>query len=85
MDFFDKICKKGLEQKSEHHHQILHIPNIQVSSFNKKLIILKFLSKLNHKGYFRFKKENNESQQRILHIQISLGSKFQIQQTVLIF
>ena len=44
--------------------------------------VLKWI-KLTQKGYFRTKK--NKNYHRILHIQINLDSKFQLQQTILIF
>ena len=52
MDFLDKTCKKGLKQKSEHHHCTLHIPN--------GLTILNFWTKLTQKEYFRSKKEKKK-------------------------
>ena len=50
------------------------------TKFLLKMILLKFWIKLTQKGYFRTKKEN-ENYHRILHIQINLDSKFQLQQT----
>ena len=47
------------------------------------MTLLNFWIKLTQKGYFRTKK--NENYHRILHIQINLDSKFQLQQTILIF
>ena len=48
--------------------------------------ILNFWSKLIiRKRYFLSKKGKMENHHRILHIEISLGSKFQIQQIILIF
>ena len=46
------------------------------------MTVLNFWIKLTQKGYFRTKK--NENYHRILHIQINLDSKFQLQQTILI-
>ena len=40
------------------------------------------LTKLTQKGYFQPKKEYNENYHRILYIQISLGCKLQLQQTI---
>ena len=51
--------------------------------FRFKLILLGFWIKLTQKGYIGTKK--NEHYHRILHIQINLDSKFQLQQTILIF
>ena len=47
------------------------------------MTLLNFWIKLTQKEYFGTKK--NENYHRILHIQINLGSKFQFQQTILIF
>ena len=47
------------------------------------MTLLNFWIKLTQKGYFRTKK--NENYHRILHVQINLDSKFQLQQTILIF
>ena len=44
---------------------------------------MNFWIKFTRKGYFQTKK--NENYHRILHIQINLDSKFQLQQTILIF
>ena len=44
---------------------------------------MNFWIKLTQKGYFRTK--NNENYNQILYIQINLDSKFQLQQTILIF
>ena len=46
------------------------------------MTLLNFWIKLTQKGYFRSKK--NENYHRILHIQINLDSKFELQQTILI-
>ena len=46
---------------------------------------MNFWTKLTQKRYFRSKKEKKENHHRILHIWISLGSKVQPQQTILIF
>ena len=54
---------------------------VEKKSVLKRLLI--FWIKLTQKGYFRTKK--NENYHRILHIQINLDSKFQLQQTILIF
>ena len=48
-----------------------------------KMTLLNFWIKLTQKGYFRTKK--NENYLWVLHIQINLDSKFQLQQTTLIF
>ena len=53
------------------------------TKFRLKMTLLNFWIKLTQKGYFRTKK--NENYHRILHIQINLDSKFQLQQTILIF
>ena len=53
------------------------------TKFCFKMTLLNFWIKLTQKGYFRTKK--NENYHRILHIQINLDSKFQLQQTILIF
>ena len=53
------------------------------TKFRLKMTLLNFWIKLTQKGYFRSKK--NENYHRILHIQINLDSKFQLQQTILIF
>ena len=42
MDFFDKICKKGLNRKSENHRPILHIQNSIGTKFQQKLTIFNF-------------------------------------------
>ena len=47
------------------------------------MTVLNFWIKLTQKGYFRTKK--NENYHRILHVQINLDSKFQLQQTILTF
>ena len=49
-----------------------------------KLIILNFWTKLSQKDYFQSEKDKEENHQRILHIRISLDSKFHLQQTILI-
>ena len=46
---------------------------------------MNFWTKLNQKENFRSKKEESENHNQILLIWISLGSKFQLQQTILIF
>ena len=53
------------------------------AKFHLKMTFFNFWIKLTQKGYFRTKK--NENYHRILHIQINLDSKFQLQQTILIF
>ena len=60
--------------------------DIEISVATKlrlKLTLLNFWIKLTQKGHFLTKK--NENYHRILHIQINLDSKFQLQQTILIF
>ena len=47
------------------------------------MTILNFWIKLTQKGYFQTKKIKNYHQ--ILHIKINLDSKFELQQTILIF
>ena len=42
------------------------------------------MNQIAQKRYFQSKKEKNENDHQILHIQISLGSKFQFQQIILI-
>ena len=49
------------------------------------MTIFKLWIKLIQNGYFQWQKEKNENRHQILYIQISLGSKFQLQQTILIF
>ena len=51
------------------------------------MTILNFFDQINYskKGYFWSKKGKMENLLQILHIRISLGSKFQLQQTILIF
>ena len=58
MIFFEKTCKKGLKQKSEHHHWIISIWNSLSTKFQSKslLTILNFWIKLNKKGNFQYKK-----------------------------
>ena len=46
---------------------------------------MNFVTKFSQKGYFRSKKEINENHHRILNIRIKLGSKFQLEQKILIF
>ena len=53
------------------------------TKFRLKMTLLNFWIKWTQKGYFRTKK--NENYYRILHIHINLDSKFQFQQTILIF
>ena len=48
------------------------------------MTLLNFLIKLTQKGY-DFLTKKNENYHRILHIQINLDSKFQLQQKILIF
>ena len=55
------------------------------TKFQIKLTISKFWIKLTQKSYFRSKKVKNENHYPILHIAVSLCSKFQFQQTILIF
>ena len=43
------------------------------------------MSKINPKEYFRSKRAKNKNHHQILDIRISLGSKFQLQQIILIF
>ena len=80
--FQQKVPKKGLNRKSERHHQILHIQNTLGTKFQLKLTFLNFLIKLIQKGISDLKNENHH---QILHIQLSLGFKFESQHTVLIF
>ena len=61
--------------------------HIQISLCTKsrlKLTLLNFWIKLTQKGFFRTKKIH-ENYLRILHIQINLDFKFQLQQAILIF
>ena len=51
-----------------------------VSIFSRKLTIFNFWTKLTQKIYFQSKIENSGNHHRILHIRISLGSRFQLQQ-----
>ena len=53
------------------------------TKFHLKMTLLNFRIKLTQKGYFPTKW--TENCHRILHIQINLDSKFQLQQTILIF
>ena len=49
-------------------------------------MILNFWTKLTQKGFFQYKKEKkNENDRLILYIRNSLRSKLQLQQTILIF
>ena len=50
-----------------------------------KFKILIFLTNLSRKGLFRSKHEKKKNRHQILHIRISLGTKFQLQQTILVF
>ena len=50
------------------------------AKFHLKMTFFNFWIKLTQKGYFRTKK--NENYHRILHIQISLDSKFHFPQTI---
>ena len=47
--------------------------------------VLNCWNKLTEEGYFLSKKQKNEIHHRIVHFWISLGFKFQLQQTILIF
>ena len=49
--FQQKVPKKGLNRKSERHHQILHILNSLGTKFQLKLETLYFLAKLTQKRY----------------------------------
>ena len=71
--FWTKLAKKGLKQKKWKYHQIYLILNSVGAKFHLKLTI----SNINEK--------KNENRYRILYIQNSLGSKFQLQQINLIF
>ena len=44
--FGQNFQKKGVKQKSEHDHQILHIQNSSITKFQIKLTILNFCTKL---------------------------------------
>ena len=44
--FGQNFQKKGVKQKSEHDHQILHIQNSSITKFQIKLTILNFWTKL---------------------------------------
>ena len=79
--FQQKVPKKGLNRKSERHHQILHIQNTLGTKFQLKLTFLDFLIKLIQKRISDLKKNENHSQ--ILHIRISLGFKFESQNSFL--
>ena len=46
---------------------------------------MNFWTTLTQKGYFRYKQEENENHHGTSNIQNYLGSKFQLQQTILIF
>ena len=56
----------------------MHIQICPGIKFRFTLIVLSFWIKLTQKGYFGTKKNGNYH--RILHIQINLDSKFQLQQ-----
>ena len=58
--------------------QILNIRNSLGTKFQLKLIILNFWTKVTQKRYFQCKKEKKDNNHQILHIQISLSSKFQL-------
>ena len=77
--FGENLQKKVYNRKSEHHHRTSGI------KFQLTLIILNFWTKLIQIGYFRSKKQKNDNHHRILHIPINPCSKFQLQQTILIF
>ena len=70
MDFLDKTCKKDLKQKRK---------NITIEFYIFRGLGTKFQLKLT------IKKEWNENHHRFLHIGISLGCEFYLQQTILIF
>ena len=53
------------------------------TKFRLKMSLQNFWIKLTQKGYFGTKKNGNYH--LILHIQINLDTKFQLQQTILIF
>ena len=54
MEILDKTGKKkGLKQKSDHHHRILHTGNSLGIKFQHKLEILNVWTKLTQKGYFQ--------------------------------
>ena len=53
------------------------------TKFRLKMTLLNFCVKLTEKGCFRTKK--NKNYLRILHIQINIDSKFQLQETIWIF
>ena len=59
--------------------------HIQISLGTKFFFKLIFWTKLTQKGYFQSKKRERANYRRILHIRINLGSKFQLQETTLIF
>ena len=60
--------------------------HIQISLGTKFCFKLNLWTKLTQKGYFRSKKKRERANyRRILHIRINLGSKFQLQETTLIF
>ena len=46
---------------------------------------MNLLTKLTQKKCSQFKTEKKKNHNRVLHIRISLGAKFQLQQTILIF
>ena len=45
-DFLNKTCRKGLKQKNEHRHRILHIRNSPGTKFQLEIKILNFCTKL---------------------------------------
>ena len=65
--FLDKTCKKGLK-----------IENVNITIKFWILNLLNFWIKLMQKEHFRTK--TNENYHRIVHIQINLDYKFQLQQ-----
>ena len=72
----EKLISKGGGRMSISHSRVS-------TKFHLKMAPLNFWIKLTQKGYLRTKKNGNYHQ--ILHIQINLDSKFQLQQTILIF
>ena len=77
--------KKGPEQKSDHHHPVLHIPNSLCIKFQPKLNIFEFLDQINPTKVFPILKGKKGESPSNYNIRIRLGSKFQLEQTIVDF
>ena len=82
-EFWNQICPKKVfsvqNEKSEHHHWILHI---RITKFQLKLTILIFWTKLAKKGYFQSKWEKVSTAKEF---QFIFGTKFQLELKILTF